>query len=1706
MDEDALLAWLGGKTYRKLSKNKHKIKERADDDNGNDDKSSADFIPMESVSREYVKVKNREDKKKLDKGIKDSLDPKVAVDPDLYKEKAMDKPVREYLTEKDHQEELLRKKQIKESVLKQSGQYKPSKAEDKAERKQIAADIAKEEDDNEQKQIAKDIADEEEKEVPKVKPRPEVAKPVAVDRPTTPGPIAPTLTQQLPPGAESFKLEAPIASIQALPGDNAQQANPLAPVVAPIAPPTDLAPTARLPSLTGQLPPNNSILEPPIPGGNGELAGVQADDPSSKSLPLQLDIPVAGDEAAQAPDPVLSGLSANYQRAVSKPISLLGQPIDPASSAYEVADRAIQPLQIMNDGLAKMPTSMVRLANFVNYPIDKAAGTDSFGKNNKLMDSADAFVDSFGVTRAPTTPAERAFSALGMLVLPNPATMLAPVAGAVGVVANEGIYQVAEAVQRRLRAVPPVQNKHDELEPPVTTVGGNVAKSVQQKLDADRASFIPKFVEANYGDSLILGGVAAAAAIAGLYKGKSYIKAKVAGRTILNPDKPIIEELPQSNTTAGEALRTINQNANYGLESQATKFNDVDLVHDIATQTRAGMESRVEHLVSTGNVSIPGYEYQLPASLEQIVDFHLKLPEADQQAFSHAQHIMSQVDDAKLWRDRNATKKEKLAAAEGRTPEQGDTKIQAPEEAPKLSGKLVEEESAQPYSAMPSEPDIREAERILAKPENAGMVRMMNEIRHADAMAKKHAGFWDEQTASNMLAKRPNYVRRVETHDHKIVDGQVVPLTRGEAALEGMKSRQAGNPHAVEGTDLSSALERDRVNAPNQMLDAVLANVQSLEQTVVKAHENDIVKRFYKGLLADEDAAKSIKTLKPGEKVPRGFETASFYEDGKKIRFAVEPATARALQFNPTSAASRHNVISSVRNAFQQATTGPMLAPFFAGTAFTMEASITSATRARGMRVGYIDAALQAATGGRVAMPGDMLGTMAAGVAAVYRAQRADSLLRSIKKTEGYLLEHGNRHVQELEGQLPGSISKIAKGLAVGQDATLENVLAESRRLYEQTSKGWALKHGALHSSQNEMMRNANKFYVKDVLHGFQRQFGQQEGAAWYDWYKSLITNIHDGARLATVDLNRGRVSDKELAYQVRRASGDLGARGMGNADSAYILSNDVSKGAQLGTKAMTSKAVGNTLDFGYASIPYINPHIQGTTRFLEQMARQPTTTIAGVFNSTTLPFLGTLGATTALLAAGKPEYLDYYLNKREEYKKTGYWYVPIPGLPPEEGLDFRIDPVHAVFGYPAVEATASLFGLRKTLSNSLNRLAPDAEAQGMLSALQEGLKESIGFGLPIQASMALASQGISSKTIFDPTYANKAEQTAKLSTGKNAGSALSLGNQMMLEAVLGATAQHGIAGLDAFVSTSKGESRLANAGKALASSYLSKLPGASALAKAVPHADTLFAGKTFNESSTALAQNSRQISNSARRIVQGIQNTQNALNKSATAKFSAQGDEAPAIRMGNPGVTQLPPEVQQRAQEFIENLSGNGRIKGINSERSAITTSLSGLRGINAGNIGRHLVVPLKEGRTIGGLGYTILNEELLKKEMANEADSIIHPKMNKDGKKSSTQRPTPLKILFSDVPKVSKGGKVSDQDDHFYKPPTLRQVQSLKNALNERRYILDLQASDEYEGIQSAMGVDFNQLAKLIKLSDDQEGELSSDSGDSSGGLKAD
>jgi hypothetical protein len=204
-----------------------------------------------------------------------------------------------------------------------------------------------------------------------------------------------------------------------------------------------------------------------------------------------------------------------------------------------------------------------------------------------------------------------------------------------------------------------------------------------------------------------------------------------------------------------------------------------------------------------------------------------------------------------------------------------------------------------------------------------------------------------------------------------------------------------------------------------------------------------------------------------------------------------------------------------------------------------------------------------------------------------------------------------------------------------------------------------------------------------------------------------------------------------------------------------------------------------------------------------------------------------------------------------------------------------------------------------------------------------------------------------------------------------------------------------------------------------------------------------------------------------------------------------------PNLQMGDRSHLHIPPDVQEDWVKVSPLFAKGGPVMDMYRERKRIRNDMTGLRGVNAGNIGRMVIVPKAEG-SIAGIDYGIWDKGDLFREAKAELEARASPNKTKNGSiaAESRQRPRPLQGFAGVLPtndeelnKLRSEKKVSKSP--MWNVPTLTQKRDLENGLNRRAYNLDKNVAVAINETEQKTGVSIKALASKIKLSDDDDSD---------------
>jgi hypothetical protein len=179
--------------------------------------------------------------------------------------------------------------------------------------------------------------------------------------------------------------------------------------------------------------------------------------------------------------------------------------------------------------------------------------------------------------------------------------------------------------------------------------------------------------------------------------------------------------------------------------------------------------------------------------------------------------------------------------------------------------------------------------------------------------------------------------------------------------------------------------------------------------------------------------------------------------------------------------------------------------------------------------------------------------------------------------------------------------------------------------------------------------------------------------------YRALLNSAHNAAAFDYARRNQGRTSLPDLARRARHLTGDPriggeyyttlpGAKGGHATPIRYV--NEQSRVSH--TAGQVARGYGVLTEGARAAVPWWNASVQGIKRIGESYLDNPAKFSARTWLYYIAPTASLYMGTKAL--GNDPNgrsYIDYMMNGRTEYNKIMNWYVPIPGRPVEEGIEF---------------------------------------------------------------------------------------------------------------------------------------------------------------------------------------------------------------------------------------------------------------------------------------------------------------------------------------------------------------------------------------------------------------------------------------------------
>lgn len=205
---------------------------------------------------------------------------------------------------------------------------------------------------------------------------------------------------------------------------------------------------------------------------------------------------------------------------------------------------------------------------------------------------------------------------------------------------------------------------------------------------------------------------------------------------------------------------------------------------------------------------------------------------------------------------------------------------------------------------------------------------------------------------------------------------------------------------------------------------------------------------------------------------------------------------------------------------------------------------------------------------------------------------------------------------------------------------------------------------------------------ARQFLEAYRSLLNAAHNAAAFDYYRRNQPGFRSWSQRAMGKPSRARgnnVSRSELAADTRNLTGDPriggeyyttipGAKG-GHATPIRFV-DDTSRVSH--TLGQLARGHGALTEIGRTAIPWYNATVQGMRRIGEAYLENPSKFTARTWLYYIAPTASLyLGVKSLGNDPNGVNYLDYMMNGRSEYNKTMNWYIPIPGRPVEEGIEF---------------------------------------------------------------------------------------------------------------------------------------------------------------------------------------------------------------------------------------------------------------------------------------------------------------------------------------------------------------------------------------------------------------------------------------------------
>jgi hypothetical protein len=636
--------------------------------------------------------------------------------------------------------------------------------------------------------------------------------------------------------------------------------------------------------------------------------------------------------------------------------------------------------------------------------------------------------------------------------------------------------------------------------------------------------------------------------------------------------------------------------------------------------------------------------------------------------------------------------------------------------------------------------------------------------------------------------------------------------------------------------------------------------------------------------------------------------TVEIYRRGKKEKYTTDPFLASVLRMDPYALNSMvGNVFYQTKRALEMGATGK-LAPWF---------SITSALRSWQIGKYTTPKGYNAPTflGSIYAIPQQLVPQMAGAIS-------------------GALERGSGQWLQKVFGQ--AAVNNMSIRLADAYNKSLVAQLATAG-----TTRSSILEQQRVAITKLQHATGAAKGAVKGALAGYEALLHAIHNAPM----QNFASRNTKGTFVQRMRKRTPQHTLPEVAAEARHMTGSPKVGG--------IYSTRAKFGAPLepirveGTNRVTHKATqlyGAATEFGRQAIPWFNVTQQGIKRIGEAYLRNPAEFTMRMWLYSMMPAAANYYYARSLGndPSGK-SYVDHMMNRRSEYQKQMFMYIPIPGKLAEDGIEF-----------PLFHEMAPAHRMATVALDHMTRSSIFSESEDFARAAKAFLETAIVPPNPPPVNMSLAQYGL-----VGPQGAFGGEVYKRRTDPFDQTGGLPIGLDLLARAVAGGIADVVGSGYAAYTQTPEGFGKaLANAGQEMGKRVVQKTP----LIRDVAGIKTPMTGN--NAVTEALFEKQKALDNLVRFFRRYDINTGQAVINTKPASQSggmiAERLLGPAMPAENAGLDQPPPtnplykEFMQRVYDAVKRDSvdtGGMGMRSLWRRYGDASAQIQRMRNINAGN-----------------------------------------------------------------------------------------------------------------------------------------------------------